>query len=207
MPAIFRPRIPRPGPPGRRLPLLGALALAAGVIGPVGAAPRPADAGSRQEAESLAGTGVGMYTDGSVANQASSFTINPKMVSCGVGTLAGGGDFSGPFAMLMYSTRIDSYVVDQEAGEIRATGRMRSITKVATGVIEDIEHDFVAIAASTVRHGGFEEAVHAGGDRFDVHMSTPFWDRYNPMCTPSTVAAGKCRFGGQLLMGHVFMPR
>ena len=36
------------------------------------------------------GTGVGMYTDSSVANQVSSFTINPKTVSCGVGTLATG---------------------------------------------------------------------------------------------------------------------
>lgn len=203
---IFRLRIPRSGLPRRRMPILGALALAAtAVIGPVGAPPEPAGAGSRAEAESMAGTGVGMYTDNSVANQASTFTINPKMVSCGVGTLAGGGDFSGPFAMLMYSTRIDSYVVDEEAGEIRATGRMRSITKVATAVVEDIEHDFVAVAASTVPHGGFDQAVHAGGDRFDVHMSSPFWDRYNPMCTPSTVAAGKCRFGGQLLMGGIFM--
>lgn len=193
--------------PRLRTPFL-ALALAgATAFGPLGAVPRPAEAGPREEAEAMAGTGVGMYTDNSVANQASSFTINPKMVSCGVGTLAGGGDFSGPFAMLMYSTRIDSYVVDEEAGEIRATGRMRSITKVATAVVEDIEHDFLAVAAATVPHGGFDEAVHAGGDRFDVHFSTPFWDRYNPMCTPSAVAAGKCRFGGELLMGDIFLPR
>ena len=183
-----------------RIPALALLvAGATTAVGPVGASPR-------EEAESMAGTGVGMYTDGSVANQVSSFTINPKMVSCGVGTLAAGGDASGPFAMLMYSTRIDSYVVDQEAGEIRATGRMRSITKAANAVVEDTEHDFLAIAASTVGHGGFGGAMHAGGDRFDVHFSTPFWDSYNPMCTPSAVAAGKCRFGGQLLMGHVFMP-
>jgi hypothetical protein len=192
--------------PRLRIPFL-ALALAGVVvIGPVGAVPEPADAGPREEAEAMAGTGVGMYTDNSVANQASTFTMNPKMVSCGVGTLAGGGDFSGPFAMLMYSTRLDSYVVDKEAGEIRATGRMRSITKVATAVVEDIEHDFIAIAAATVPHGGFDEAIHAGGDRFDVHFSSPFWDRYNPMCTPSTVAAGKCRFGGELLMGDIFLP-
>ncbi len=192
--------------PRLRIPFL-ALALAGVVvIGPVGAVPEPADAGPREEAEAMAGTGVGMYTDNSVAHQASTFTMNPKMVSCGVGTLAGGGDFSGPFAMLMYSTRLDSYVVDKEAGEIRATGRMRSITKVATAVVEDIEHDFIAIAAATVPHGGFDEAIHAGGDRFDVHFSSPFWDRYNPMCTPSTVAAGKCRFGGELLMGDIFLP-
>jgi hypothetical protein len=201
------PRLRIPLKPLPLNPVLGALALASAVVGPVGAVPEAADAVPREEAEAMAGTGVGMYTDNSVANQASSFTINPKMVSCGVGTVAGGGDFSGPFAMLMYSTRIDSYVVDEEAGEIRATGRMRSITKVATAVVEDIEHDFLAVAASTVPHGGFDEAVHAGGDRFDVHFSTPFWDRYNPMCTPSTIAAGKCRFGGELLMGHVFLSR
>jgi hypothetical protein len=152
------------------------------------------------------GTGVGMYTDSSVANQVSSFTINPKTVSCGVGTLAAGGDASGPFAMLMYATRMDSYTVDSDAGEIRATGRMRSITKVGSAVVEDAEHDFMAVASGPVPHGGFDQAMHAGGARFDVHFSTPFWDRYNPMCTPSTIKAGACRFGGELLLGNVFIP-
>jgi len=197
MPIIRRLRIP--------LLALAALGIAA-TAGPAGARPHPAGASVRDEEAAMPGTGVGMYTDDSVAHQVSSFTINPKMVSCGVGTLAAGGDSSGPFAMLMYSTRIDTYTVDQEGGEIRATGRMRSITKVGGAVVEDAEHDFLAIAASTVRHGGFEQAVHAGGDRFDVHFSTPFWDQYNPMCSPSVVAAGKCRFGGELLLGHVFMP-
>jgi len=177
------------------------------VVGPAAGRHLPAAGASlRDEEAAMPGTGVGMYTDDSVAHQVSSFTINPKMVSCGVGTLAAGGDSSGPFAMLMYSTRIDSYTVDKEAGEIRATGKMRSITKVGGAVVEDAEHEFLAVAASTVRHGGFEQAVHAGGDRFDVHFSTPFWDQYNPMCTPSTIAAGKCRFGGELILGHVFMP-
>jgi hypothetical protein len=179
----------------------------AAVIGPAGRHVAPAGASLRDEEAAMPGTGVGMYTDDSVAHQVSSFTINPKMVSCGVGTVAPGGDASGPFAMLMYSTRIDTYTVDKQAGEIRATGKMRSITKVGGAVVEDAEHDFLAVAASTVRHGGFQEAVHAGGDRFDVHFSTPFWDQYNPMCTPSTVAAGKCRFGGELILGHVFMPQ
>jgi hypothetical protein len=146
-----------------------------------------------------------MYTDPSVANQVSSFTINPQTVSCGVGTIAAGGEASGPFAMLMYATRMDTYAVDEKAGEIRATGRMRSITKMGTAVVEDTEHDFLSIAATTVAHGGFEQAVHAGGDRFDVHFSSPFWDRYNPMCTPSTVLDGACRFGGELLLGGVFL--
>ena len=190
-----------------RIPLLALLALAVTAVGPVGAHARSAGASLRDEEAAMPGTGVGMYTDDSVAHQVSSFTINPKMVSCGVGTLAAGGDASGPFAMLMYSTRIDSYVVDRDSGEIRATGRMRSITKVGGALVEDAEHDFLAVAASSVRHGGFEQAFHQGGDRFDIHFSTPFWDQYNPMCSPSTVAAGKCRFGGELLLGHVFMPR
>ncbi len=73
-------------------------------------------------------------------------------------------------------------------------------------MVEDAEHDFLAVAAGAGPHGGFDQAVHAGGARFDVHFSTPFWDRYNPMCTPSSVAAGACRFGGELLLGNVFMP-
>ena len=166
---------------------------------------RGASAGPR-ESETLMGTGVGMYTDPSVANQVSSFTINPKTVSCGVGTLATGGDASGPFAMLMYATRMDSYTVDSDAGEIRATGRMRSITKVGSAVVEDTEHDFLAVASGPVAHGGFDDAVHKGGARFDVHFSTPFWDRYNPMCTPSSIVSGACRFGGELLLGNVFLP-
>lgn len=76
-----------------RTPLLvlAAVGLAA-AAGPGGARPRPAGASLRQEEAAMPGTGVGMYTDDSVAHQVSSFTINPKMVSCGVGTLAAGGD-------------------------------------------------------------------------------------------------------------------
>ncbi|HEY3241069.1 MAG TPA: hypothetical protein VGL92_16000 [Acidimicrobiia bacterium] len=188
---------------------IGAVALivlAFGVTGSTGGRPPVAGASAGAEAQDLMGTGVGMYTDSSVANQVSSFTINPKMVSCGVGTLAAGGEVSGPFAMLMYATHIDSYVVDDALDEIRATGRMRSITKLGTQVVEDTEHDFLAVAAATVAHGGFEQAVHQGGDRFDVHIQTPFWDRYNAMCTPSSLVDGACRFGGELLLGHIFLP-
>ena len=184
----------------RLLPLVLLLSALAAIGDGRGAGAGPKDS------EALMGTGVGMYTDSSVANQVSSFTINPKTVSCGVGTLATGGEASGPFAMLMYATRMDSYTVDQEAGEIRATGRMRSITKVGTAVVEDAEHDFLAVAASAVPHGGFDQATHAGGARFDVHFSTPFWDRYNAMCTPSAIKAGACRFGGELLLGNIFVP-
>jgi hypothetical protein len=189
-----------------RCPLaLSVVAVAFAVVGSVDVHPQAAGASPKAGEAALMGTGVGMYTDASVAHQVSSFTINPQTVSCGVGTLAAGGEASGPFAMLMYATRMDSYTVDKASGEIRATGRMRSITKVGTSVVEDAEHDFLAVAAATVAHGGFEQAVHAGGDRFDVHFQTPFWDRYNPMCTPSTLIDGNCRFGGELLLGHVFM--
>jgi hypothetical protein len=185
--------------------VLSAVAVAFGVVGSAEVHPHAAGASPKTSERALMGTGVGMYTDASVAHQISSFTINPQTVSCGVGTLAAGGEASGPFAMLMYATRMDSYTVDQGSGEIRATGRMRSITKVGGSVVEDAEHDFLAVAAGTVAHGGFEQAVHAGGDRFDVHFQTPFWDQYNPMCTPSGLIAGDCRFGGELLMGHVCM--
>ena len=188
----------------RRIPLVLSALLVGLAFAATAPARLPGGASPKPNAD-LMGTGVGMYSDASVANQVSSFTINPQTVSCGVGTVAAGGELSGPFAMLMYATRMDSYAVDDKAGEIRATGRMRSITKVGTAVVEDVEHDFLAVAATTVPHSGFEQAVHAGGDRFDVHLSTPFWDRYNPMCTPSTVIDGACRFGGELLLGHVFL--
>lgn len=191
-----------------RARVLASLALsvvALGAFGSPGARTAPAGAGLR-DSDALMGTGVGMYTDASVAHQISSFTINPKTVSCGVGTLAAGGDASGPFAMLMYATRMDTYEVDEGSGEIRATGRMRSITKVGTQTVEDTEHDFLAVAAATVPDGGFEQAAHTGGDRFDVHFQTPFWDGDNPMCTPSSIIDGGCRFGGELLLGDVFVP-
>lgn len=167
----------------------------------------PGAAAGPKDDELLMGTGVGMYTDPSVAHQVSSFTINPRQVTCGVGTLAAGGDASGPFAMLMYATTMDSYTVDTEAGEIRATGRMRSITKVGPAVVEDTEHDFLAVAAGAVPHADFNQAVHRGGARFDVHFATPLWDRFNPMCTPSSIVDGGCRFGGELLLGDIFLPR
>ena len=188
-----------------RVVRFGAMILFLSTVTAVGDG-RGAGAGEKDN-ELVSGTGVGMYTDSSVANQVSSFTINPKTVSCGVGTLATGGDASGPFAMLMYATRMDTYTVDKEAREIRATGRMRSITKVGSAVVEDAEHDFLAMAAAPVPHADFNQAVHKGGARFDVHFSTPFWDRYNPMCTPSSIAAGACRFGGELLLGNVFLPQ
>lgn len=152
--------------------------------------------------DGLKSEGVGMYTDDSTAHQLSTFTLNPRMISCGVGTL-GDHENTGPFAMLMYSTKINSYRADSVANTITATGQMRSITRTANGLLaplsEDVVHDFVAIANDG---GPVVTGAHVD-DRFDVHFKTPFWNTGNPMCSPSTVVAGGCRFGGELLMGDI----
>jgi hypothetical protein len=138
--------------------------------------------------------GVGTYTDASVANQISNFSINPRMVSCGVGTIAYG-TWTGPFAMLMYAVSIRSYHVDRKTSTIRATGTMRSITTVGGNVMEDVRHRFLAIAV---------DGKGKSPDRFDVYMRTPFWNTgSNPMCTASTQVSGGCRFGGRVIMGGV----
>jgi hypothetical protein len=134
--------------------------------------------------------GVGTYTDPSVANQISNFSINRQMVSCGVGTVeVTPPGFSGPFAMLMYARDISHYRAQHRTKTIRASGRMRSITHVSGNLVEDADHAFLAIA----KDNG------ATGDRFDIHFSTPFWSPGNPLCTPSTEVPGKCRLGGVLV--------
>ena len=144
--------------------------------------------------------GVGTYSDSSVVNQVSNFTINRQMISCGVGTVSGGGiGFSGPFAMLMYARDITHYDADHLTKIITARGRMRSITHFAGVKKEDTEHDFLAIAED---HGPL-------GDRFEIHFRTCFWNSgpgvagpdgclLSP-CEASTKVPGGCRFGGKLL--------
>jgi hypothetical protein len=144
-----------------------------------------------------AGEGVGMYTDPSVANQASTFTINRTLVSCGVGTVDAGG-FIGPFEMLMYSTRITSYDVDCARKEITARGTMRSLTRVGGVIVEDERHAFIAHALDL---DGDEEPPRR--DRFEVHFKTTFWQPGNPFCTPSDRYPGLCKFGGRLFLGDV----
>lgn len=154
--------------------------------------------------------GAGMYTDGSVVHQASTFTLNPNQVSCGVGTIDANGAF-GPFEMEMASYTVDSYSVDRSANTITATGHMRSTTRVAGLIIEDTNgvgnnpppHAYVAIG-----HDGRGGASGLLGllnptDHFDTHFKTPFWNTSNPMCTASTVVPGGCRFGGDLFLGLV----
>jgi len=90
----------------------------------------------------------------------------------------------------MYATKISSYVVDREARRITVEGRMRSITRMGTMTVEDVEHDFLAIALDQP----------GGHDRFDVHFVTPFWNPGNPMATHSTLHDGWVRFGGEVIM-------
>lgn len=139
--------------------------------------------------------GAGIYTDASVANQLSSFTINRNMVSCGVGTVdATGGLTGGPFAMLMFAPDPATYRAQDQRGVIRAAGdNMRSITWVAGNELEDVIHSYVAIAVDG------DSGLNLGSDRFDIHFKTGFWNTGNPLCTPSTVVAGGCRFGGNLI--------
>ncbi len=141
----------------------------------------------------LKNEGVGLYTDPSVANQVSTFTINPVMVSCGVGTPADSSTGSPSFAMLMHSLKISTYKVNHETGVIKARGTMRSITQTGGDTMENVKHDFLAIAVD-----GGDEA-----DRFDVHFKTDLWDTSNPTCTPSDKVDGGCRFGGELFSGNV----
>jgi hypothetical protein len=146
--------------------------------------------------------GVGIYTDPSVANQMSSFTINKQIVSCGVGTVGattGGFGFTGPFAMLMYAKDIRSYFADHSTKTIRVSGRMRSITVVGGATVEDVIHTFLAIAVDNKGTGKL--------DHFVVHFTTPFWKPGNPFCTPSTEVQGWCQFGGDLLLGDIAVAR
>jgi hypothetical protein len=139
--------------------------------------------------------GVGTYTDPSVANQISNFTINRQMVSCGVGTVAFTPEFSGPFAMLMFARDITHYHANHLTKTIRASGRMISITHVSGVEIEREEHDFIAIAKDNVK----PDQAAPLKDRFDIHFRTTFWNTANPLCTPSTEVSGGCRFGGELV--------
>jgi hypothetical protein len=167
---------------------LGAMLVPEKVFGadPV-LAPTPAKSGA------LHNEGCGMYTDPSVAQQCSTFAINPRNVTCGVGTLAQGQQ-SGPFAMLMYSLRIDSYAAEPRVSTIRATGLMRSITRMGGQTIEDVVHEFVAAAVASIG---------SGPGRYDLHFVTPFWNPSNPLATRSTLVDGWVRFGGDVLMGEV----
>lgn len=143
--------------------------------------------------------GVGLYTDASVANLVSTFTINRQIVSCGVGTFDPSALPFDSFAMLMYAKDTRFYQANHLTKMIRATGTMRSTTQVDGSTVEDVDHDFLAIAVDKVRTGQ--------PDRFDIHFATLFWNTGNPFCTPSTEVAEGCRFGGELFSGDVTVGR
>ncbi len=143
----------------------------------------------------LRNRGAGAYTDASVLGQDSFFSINPIQVSCGVavGGMGAPDGLASAFSMEMYSFDIDSYNVDHATGTITASGRMRSITIIKGKTVEDVHHLFTAIAVDNS----------AKPDRFDINFKTPFWNPSNPLCTPSTVIPGDCRFGGFVYSGEV----
>lgn len=132
--------------------------------------------------------GAGMYWDESTASQLSTWSFQPTLIQCAVGTLGLEG-LSGPFAMLMYSVSVDNYDVNRTTGTLVASGRMRSITLTGMLLEENVEHDYVAVATD---HRGLRS------DRFDVHFVTPFWNPDNVMATPSQRHPGWVRFGGDV---------
>lgn len=155
----------------------------------------------------LVDQGVGMYTDPSVAEQASTFTLNRLMVTCGVGTVLGPSAGSigaiGPFEMLMYSLSVDTYTVQHQVPrKIIATGKMRSTTRVGGVIVEDTDgsgsnpppHDFIAVG---------EDKDFPQKDHYSIHFKTTFWKPGNPMCAASDLFPGLCRFGGDLFMGNI----
>lgn len=158
--------------------------------------------------DSLMNAGVGMHAGPDTAMGLSTFTLNRSTVLCGVGAMGNapgavpmsasvptGLATSGPFAMMMYATQIDSYAVSRSQRKITARGTMRSITAVGSQVIEDVLHKFVA--------QGFD---HRGTrpDEFYLHFITPFWDvASNPMATRSTLNDAWAMFGSPILFGEV----
>jgi hypothetical protein len=141
---------------------------------------------------SMQNMGVGMYSDATTALQMSTFTCTPQLLSCGVGTFGPAGQ-SGPFAMLMYALRIDTYTVNHTARTIASTGRMRSITRVAGQTIEDVEHDYDALAT---------DFRGAKPDTWDLAFITPFWTPglANPLASASTRHPGWAHFGGSVVV-------
>lgn len=92
---------------------------------------------------------------------------------------------------------------DSFGGTIRATGTMRSITEVGGVIVDDVRHEFIAIAVD----GPNDTFIDGPTDTFNIHFKTPFWNTDNPLCTTSSVVAGGCRFGGNLALGEVAVGR
>ncbi len=198
--------------PNRRRVLAGALAGIGGsaLLAATGssASAQTVGGGLPAKRSSLRNAGVGMHVGPDTAMGISTFTLNPVSVVCGVGSLGNspgavpgtaavptGLATKGPFTMLMYSTRIDSYKLDTDARTITARGVMRSITTAGTVTVEDILHPFVAVGhdkRTTMR------------DEFYLHFQTPFWmPDGNPMATRSTLHETWAMFGSAILLGEI----
>lgn len=201
--------------PGRRrvLRILGG-AGAAAAVAPLAlgsgsaAAALPAEDGKVGPRNVMRDAGAGMHAGPDTAFGLSSFTLNPLSITCGVGSLGNspgvipmtaglptGAATTGPFAMMMYATRIDTYTLDRKRGLIFSEGRMRSITTAGSTLIEDVEHPYVA------------EGIDGRGRTIDVfllHFRTPFWTPgANPMVTVSSFRSDYAMFGSTIVLGEI----
>jgi hypothetical protein len=200
----------------RRTVLRGAIVGIGGAVAWAAAAPGAgavqllrgsSDSWNKTNGVALSNAGAGMHAGPDTAAGISTFTLNPMSVSCGVGSLGNspgavpmsadlptGLATSGPFAMMMYATRIDSYKVDKVANSIVAIGTMRSITTMGGQTAEDVLHSFVA--------QGFDRKGRTP-DEFFLHFKTPFWHAGNPMATKSNLNNAWAMFGSPVLFGEV----
>lgn len=188
---------------------LGTVAAGLAVAVP-GVAAAASGSSRKVTADSTTNAGAGMYASPSTVMQMSSFTINPHGVTCGVGTIAANLadvtdmlpaavplpplSHSGAFAMHMASVNVVSYQVDSMAGTIVARGRMRSVTQAGNVTLEDVEHEYHAIA------------IDGRGNKpsfFATSFKTPFWNTSNPMGMKSKFVDGFVMFGGHLIMGEI----
>ncbi|HEX3829444.1 MAG TPA: hypothetical protein VHV82_19450 [Sporichthyaceae bacterium] len=177
---------------------------------PAGPAALTARTGKSRKASynrSLQNAGAGMHVGPDTAMGISTFALNKISVTCGVGSLGNspgavpmsatmptGLATSGPFAMMMYSTAVQSFVIDRKARSLTATGTMRSITAAGSQIMEDVLHPFVAV--------GLDKQGRAA-DEFYLHFQTPFWNANNPMATKSNLKDSWAMFGSPILFGEI----
>ncbi len=185
-------------------------AAAKAPVGPTARAALTARTGKSRKANynrSLQNAGAGMHVGPDTAMGISTFTLNKISVTCGVGSLGNspgavpmsgsvptGLANSGPFAMMMYSTQVQTFAVDRKAGSLTATGTMRSITAAGNQIMEDVLHPFIAVGLD---RGG------KAADEFYLHFQTPFWNANNPMATKSNLKDSWAMFGSPILFGEI----
>jgi hypothetical protein len=156
---------------------------------------------------SLQNAGAGMHVGPDTAMGISTFGLNRLSVICGVGSLGNspgavpmsatvptGLANSGPFAMMMYSTQVQTFTIDRKARSLTATGTMRSITAAGNQIMEDVLHPFIAV--------GLDKGGKAP-DEFYLHFLTPFWSANNPMATKSNLKDSWAMFGSPILFGEI----